>query len=160
MSTQDAWRNEQVTPDDFPVLWPATTRWLDNDSYGHLNNAVYYLLFDTAVNGWLMNAVGGDTRELPAIGVVAETGCRFLREVSFPDRLQIGLALERRGTSSVTYRLAVFREDAQGRPLSAPHAIGTFVHVYVDRDGRRPTAIPETIAAALTQLDPESAHRR
>ena len=101
-------------PADFPVVRRVPTRWDDNDAYGHLNNIVYYSLFDTTVNGWLIEACDPDVRQLPAIGVVVETSCQFLRETSFPDVLGIGLGLERVGRTSVVYRLAVYREDADG----------------------------------------------
>ena len=132
---------------DFRVLRPMQTRWMDNDHYGHVNNVAYYSYFDTAVNGFLMEATGSDTRELPAIGIVAETGCRFLKEISFPDRLAIGLRLEKLGNSSVVYQLAVFRGDEQ-----QPAALGRFVHVYVDAQTRRPVVVPEVIRAALQRL--------
>src|SRR5262245_657231 len=96
---------------DFRVLYPTQTRWMDNDHYGHVNNVAYYSYFDSAVNGWLMEATGTDTRALPAIGIVAETGCRFLKQISFPDQLTVGLRLEKLGNSSVVYELAVFRGD-------------------------------------------------
>lgn len=132
---------------DFRVWRQIPTRWLDNDHYGHVNNAVYFSWFDTAINGFLMEAVGGDTRDLGAIGVVAETGCRYLQELSFPDLLQVGIALEKAGASSVIYRLGVFRgADEQAA------AIGRFVHVYVDRQTRQVTEIPPQIRAALEQL--------
>ncbi len=131
----------------FPVVRPQPTRWQDNDHYGHVNNVAYYAFFDTAVNGYLMEAAGTDIRELPAIGVVVETGCRFLRPVAFPDHLWIGLGVERLGRSSITYRLAVFRGDDD-----EPVAVGRFVHVYVDRGSRRPTAVPEVIRAAVQPL--------
>ena len=132
---------------DFKVLWPMQTRWMDNDHYGHVNNVVYYSWFDSAVNGFLMQASGTDTRELSAIGIVAETGCRFLKQVSFPDALYIGLRLEKLGNSSVVYQLAVFRgEDVE------PSAVGRFVHVYVDEETRRPVAVPEVIRQALGRL--------
>ena len=133
--------------DDFPVLRPITTRWADNDVYGHVNNVVYYAFFDTAVNGWLIDTTGVDIRELPAIGLVAETSCRFLAPLSFPDPVLAGLALERLGRTSVTYRLALFRGDSP-----QPAALGRFVHVYVDRDTRRPVPVPAEIRAALAQL--------
>jgi acyl-CoA thioester hydrolase len=133
---------------DFPVVRTQQTRWSDNDDYGHLNNVVYYSLFDSAVNGWLMEACGTDIRALPAIGVVAETSCRYLRQASFPDILRIGLRLEHRGRSSVVYELAVFREEEPD-----PLAVGRFVHVYVDRASRRPVPIPEVVAAALTAFE-------
>lgn len=132
---------------DFKVLRPMQTRWMDNDHYGHVNNVVYYSYFDSAVNGFLMDATRSDTRALPAIGIVAETSCRFLQEISFPDALHIGLRLEKLGNSSVIYQLAVFRGDDD-----APAAIGRFVHVYVDATTRRPTPVPATIRAALERL--------
>jgi acyl-CoA thioester hydrolase len=132
---------------DFPALRRISTRWADNDVYGHVNNVVYYSFFDTAVNGWLMEATGVDIRELPAIGLVAETSCRFLASLSFPDPVVAGLALERLGRSSVVYRLGLFcGED------SAPVALGRFVHVYVDRSTRLPTPVPEQIRTALATL--------
>lgn len=132
---------------DFKVLQPLQTRWMDNDHYGHVNNVAYYSYFDTAVNEFLMTASGTDTRELPAIGIVAETGCRFLKEISFPDALFVGLQLEKLGHSSVVYKLAVFRGEED-----APSAVGRFVHVYVDEVTRKPVAVPEVIRAALQML--------
>jgi len=132
---------------DFPVLRPVPTRWMDNDHYGHVNNVAYYSFFDTAVNGFLMDAAGVDIRELPAIGIVAESGCEFLSAVSFPDTVHAGLGLERLGTSSVVYRIALFRNDSD-----VPCAVGRFVHVYVDRETRRPVPIPPAIKGALDGL--------
>jgi len=132
---------------DFRVLRAITTRWHDNDHYGHVNNVVYYAYFDTAVNGFLIEASGTDIRELPAIGIVAETSCRFLRELSFPDTVHAGLAVEKLGNSSVVYRIGLFCNDEVG-----PAAIGRFVHVYVDAATRRPVPVPEQIRAALTAL--------
>jgi acyl-CoA thioester hydrolase len=142
-----------TTPDltpqrtDFPALRRITTRWADNDVYGHVNNVVYYSFFDTAVNGWLIDATGLDIRELPAIGLVAESSCRFLAPLSFPEQVVAGLALEKLGSSSVIYRIGLFCED-QPQPV----AIGRFVHVYVDRLTRRPTPVPAEIRAALAEL--------
>jgi acyl-CoA thioester hydrolase len=133
--------------EEFKVLRPIPTRWLDNDHYGHVNNVVYYAYFDTAVNGWLIEATGSDIRELPAIGIVAETGCRFLRELSFPDVVHAGIGLEKLGNSSVVYRIVLFANDDR-----APAAIGRFVHVYVDRETRRPVPVPEPIRRALSLL--------
>lgn len=138
---------DSPTRADFRVLRPMPTRWMDNDHYGHVNNVAYYSYFDSAVNGWLMEATQTDTRELPAIGVVAETSCRFLKQVSFPDVLYVGMRLEKLGASSVVYQLAVFRGDD-----ADPSAIGRFVHVYVDERTRRPIAVPDVIRTALSQL--------
>src|SRR3954453_20766422 len=107
---------------DFPVLRELPTRWSDEDVYGHVNNAVHYLLFDTAVNGWLIEATGADIRRLPAIGIVAETGCRSLADPRFPEPVTAGIALERLGRSSVAYRLALFGGG------ESPAAVGRFVH--------------------------------
>ena len=132
---------------EFRVLRTITTRWMDNDQYGHVNNVVYYSYFDTAVNGFLIEASGCDVRALPAIGIVAETSCRFLRELSFPDTVHAGLALEKLGNSSVVYRIGLFRNDDD-----APAALGRFVHVYVDAASRRPVPVPEEVRRALGLL--------
>jgi acyl-CoA thioester hydrolase len=140
--------SEAVKRDQFRVIRPIPTRWMDNDHYGHVNNVIYYSFFDTAVNGFLIDACGTDIRELPAIGIVAESSCRFLTAVSFPDTVHAGLGIERLGTKSVVYRIALFRGDED-----EPCAIGRFVHVYVDRDSRRPVTIPGVIKKALSILD-------
>jgi len=131
----------------FPITRSIQTRWSDNDHYGHVNNAVYYMYLDTAVNGWLMEATGLDTRDLPSIGIVVSSRCEYLVPVGFPDRLQVGLATSRVGKSSVTYQLAVFSE-----PSDALCAVAEFVHVYVDRVTRRPTSIPESVRSAVSIL--------
>ena len=136
--------------DDFPVLRAVPTRWSDDDTYGHVNNVVHYLMFDTAVNGWLIEASGTDIRPLPAIGVVVETSCRYFAELRFPETVTAGIALERLGTSSVMYRLALF-----GQRDEEPAAVGRFVHVYVDAISRRPVTVPEPIRAALNLLTGE-----
>jgi acyl-CoA thioester hydrolase len=136
-----------VRRSDFAVLRRLPTRWSDDDTYGHVNNVVHYLMFDTAVNGWLIEASGVDIRQLPSIGVVVETSCQYFAELRFPEVVTAGLALEHLGTSSVVYRLALFGEHGE-----QPAAIGRFVHVYVGRDDRRPTPVPDEIRAALAQL--------
>lgn len=139
--------SEPPAPDDFPVLWPVPTRWDDNDHYGHVNNVTYYSYFDTAVNAWLMSATGVDIRELPAIGIVAETSCTFLRELTFPQHLAVGLSIEKLGTRSVVYALAIFIDQPDG--VLEPAATGRFVHVYVDRESRTAVEIPPAIRAAV-----------
>lgn len=128
---------------DFPVHWPVTTRWADNDMFGHLNNAVYYALFDSAINGWINTSLGLDPLTAPWLGVVAESGCRYEAELRFPDPLTVGLAVTRLGNSSVTYRLGLWQQDG---PTAA---VGHWVHVYVDRAGRKPVPIPDPIRALL-----------
>jgi acyl-CoA thioesterase FadM len=136
---------------EYAVWRQATTRWADDDAYGHLNNARYYELFDTAVNAHLFEATGTNIRLLPAIGVVAETSCRYFREIGFPEPIDMGLLVERLGTSSVVYRIGLFQGESD---LAA--AEGRFVHVYVDNaggPGDRPVRpVPEVIRAAVTPL--------
>jgi acyl-CoA thioester hydrolase len=136
-----------LTRSDFPVVYTIATRWNDNDHYGHINNATYFEYLDSAVNGWLMHATETDIRDLPAIGIVASTGCDYFAEIGFPDVLEIGLATSRIGTSSITYQLGVFRA---GDPTL--RALGYFVHVYVDTQTRTPVPIPHPIRDAVEQL--------
>lgn len=136
-----------LTSRDFPVHWPVLTRWTDNDMFGHLNNAVYYELFDTAINAWINTSTDVDPVTAPWLGVVAESGCRYFAELQFPDPLVVGLAVTRLGTSSVTYRLAVF--NPPGDDAEAVAAVGHWVHVYIDRTTRRPMAIPDDVRRLL-----------
>jgi acyl-CoA thioester hydrolase len=128
------------------------TRWADNDHYGHVNNVTYYSYFDTAVNGYLMEAVGIDIRELPAIGLVVETACRFLAPISFPDHLDVGLAVVRLGRSAITYRIGLFR-DGEDEPV----ALARFVHVYVDRTSGTSVDVPAVVRAGVAPLLVEDA---
>ncbi|EFQ83134.1 thioesterase family protein [Aeromicrobium marinum DSM 15272] len=132
---------------DFPVLRRISTRWEDEDVYGHVNNVVYYSYFDTAVNGYLIEATGTDIRALDTYGVVAETGCRFLRELRFPGDVEAGLRVTRLGTSSVVYEIGLFQGESD-----EPAAVGRFVHVYVAGPDRTPTPVPELIREALAPL--------
>ncbi len=145
-----------LTSSDFPVLWPVLTRWADNDMFGHLNNAVYYQLFDTAINAWITTNTGLDPVTMPSLGIVAESGCRYFSELGFPESLLVGLAVTRLGNSSVTYRLGLFSAGRQAAPEGAADearpitALGHWVHVYVDRASRKPVHIPDTIRALLS----------
>ncbi len=129
---------------DFRVFRPITTRWMDNDAYGHVNNVVYYSYFDTIVNSWLVEQGLLEVTASPAVGLVVETGCTYFESVAFPEPLDAGMVVERLGRSSVRYRVGVFREGAE-----AAAAQGHFVHVYVDRAAQTPVAIPEGTRAAL-----------
>lgn len=133
-----------LTVADFPVHWPVQTRWTDNDMFGHLNNAVYYELFDTAINAWIGTRCGLDAMEAPWLGVVAESGCKYFAELKFPSQLVVGLAVARLGNSSVTYRTALW-----GQGDERPAAVGSWVHVYVDRETRRPIPIPAPVRELL-----------
>jgi acyl-CoA thioester hydrolase len=147
---------EEVNSKDFPVLWPVGTRWADNDMFGHLNNAVYYQLFDTAINAWINTTTGLDPLTAPSLGIVAESGCRYFSELHFPEGLVVGLAVTRLGRSSVTYRLGMFRAPtaqnaAPGAQQAEPAtALGHWVHVYVDRASRKPVPIPDAIRSLLS----------
>jgi acyl-CoA thioester hydrolase len=143
---------DSLTGNDFPVLWPVGTRWADNDMFGHLNNAVYYQLFDSAINAWINTSTGVDPITMPSLGIVAESGCRYFSELHFPESLVVGLAVTRLGRSSVTYRLGVFRaapDEARDTPQPIT-ALGHWVHVYVDRTSRKPVPIPEPIRSLLS----------
>ena len=120
------------------------TRWADNDAYGHVNNTVFYEWFDSAVNQWLIEQGLIDIAAGDPVGLVVETGCRFFEPLAFPGDVEVGVAIERLGTSSVTYRIAVF---ACGTDKAA--AQGHFTHVCVDRATRRPVPLPDTWRTAL-----------
>jgi acyl-CoA thioester hydrolase len=139
------------------VVWrQATTRWADDDVYGHMNNARYFELIDTAVNAHLSEATGVDIRSLPAIGVVAEVGCRYFREIGYPRPVDLGMVVDKVGSSSVVYRIGLFQGDPEGEGASAA-AEGRFVHVYVDNtsgpgSGRSVSPLPDQIREAVVPL--------
>jgi acyl-CoA thioester hydrolase len=140
---------EPPTRADYAAWRTATTRWADDDVYGHMNNARYFELIDTAVNVHLAEATGTDIRALPAVGVVAEVSCRYFREIGYPEPVEMGLRIEKLGTSSVIYRVGLF----QGESDEAA-AEGRFVHVYVTGSGgeRTVTPIPAVIRTALESI--------
>ena len=140
--TADADRT--LTRAHFDHVVHVTTRWSDNDMYGHLNNAVYYELFDSAINGWLITGAEVDMMALPELGVVAESGCRFFRELEYPHPLDVAVRVERLGRSSITYALGLF--DGRSDELAA---LGHWVHVYIDRDSRATVPIPPSVRALL-----------
>ena len=123
------------------------TRWADNDVYGHVNNTIYYQWFDTAVNAWLVEAGLLDIEQGDPIGLVVETGCSYFGPLSFPGNVEVGIAVERLGNSSVTYRIGVF-----GSGSAEPSAQGHFTHVYVGRVDRRPTPLPDEWRGKLQLL--------
>jgi acyl-CoA thioester hydrolase len=129
---------------DFVYFDTVDTRWSDNDVYGHVNNVAYYAYFDTVINCLLINKGWLDISNSPTIGVVAETGCRYFSPISYPETVDVGLAVERIGNTSVVYRLGVFSQKSD-----SVAAEGRFVHVYVDRESRKPHAIPEALRDGL-----------
>jgi acyl-CoA thioester hydrolase len=131
-------RPEPLERSLFSLFRPLQTRWNDNDLYGHMNNVVHYALFDTAINSWLIDRGLLDIQGGSTIGLVVETGCHYFSELAFPDPIEAGIGVERIGSSSVIYRIALFRE----RDITAA-AQGRFVHVYVDRETRRPKKLDQ-----------------
>ena len=130
-------RRPAATRPDFKVWRTFTTRWADNDAYGHVNNTVYYEWFDSAVNGWMVEQGMLDIANGNPIALVVETRCTYTAPLEFPQPVEVGLAVAELGRSSIRYRIGVFGE---GSDTAA--AEGEFVHVVVDRSTRRPTAIP------------------
>src|ERR1700761_5565358 len=124
----------------YPHFLPITTRWMDNDVYGHVNNVVYYAYFDTVINEYLIEAGGLDITAGDTIGLCVESHCAYYKPVAFPDALDAGLRVAHLGRSSVRYEIGIF-----ARGESEPAAVGHFVHVFVDRANRRPAALPDSI---------------
>ncbi|GCL61042.1 acyl-CoA thioesterase [Pseudaquabacterium pictum] len=133
--------------DRYAHLSSISTRWMDNDVYGHVNNVQYYSFFDTAVNRYLIAAGALDIHAGAVIGLVVETHCNYFAPLAFPQDVEAGLRVAQVGRSSVRYEVGLF---APGQPLAA--AMGHFVHVYVDRDTRRPVQLPDALLAALAPL--------
>ncbi|HET7460058.1 MAG TPA: thioesterase family protein [Longimicrobium sp.] len=136
----------------FARFVPITTRWMDNDAYGHLNNVVYYSFFDTAVNRYLIERGVLRIDTSPVIGLVVETGCRYHQPLSYPDDVEVGIRVAHLGTSSVRYELAIFRPGEE-----TASADGHFTHVYVDRATRKPVPLPDELRAVLEELRTEEA---
>ncbi len=135
------------TVDRYRHFVPITTRWMDNDIYGHVNNVAYYSYFDTAANHYLIHEGGLDIVKGPVIGLVVESRCVYQGPLAYPDPVRAGLRVQRLGKTSVTYGIGIFKgDDAQAS------AFGHFVHVFVDREKRKPVAIPEPLRAALAKL--------
>ena len=134
----------------YPHHAPITTRWMDNDVYGHVNNVTYYSYFDTAANAYLIERGGLDIHGGDVIGLVVESACQYHAPVAFPAPLVAGLRVDRLGTRAVTYGLAIFDDRAAEPDLAAAH--GHFVHVFVDRATRRPVPIPPPLRDALAAI--------
>jgi acyl-CoA thioester hydrolase len=134
---------------DYPYLQSITTRWHDNDIYGHVNNVTYYSFFDSAVNTYLIEQGGLDIHEGEVVGFVVSSACDYFASLAFPDRIEVGLRVATLGNSSVQYELAVFKEGVE-----EACAAGRFVHVFVDRQSNRPVVIPPQLRNALVRLQP------
>jgi acyl-CoA thioester hydrolase len=132
---------------DYKHFRPITTRWHDNDIYGHVNNVVYYGFFDTAVNNYLIQQGGLDIQNGDIVGFVVSSACDYFASIAYPDLIEVGVRVAKLGNSSVQYELAIFREGEQ-----EASAAGRFVHVFVERASNRPTPIPSRLRAALEAL--------
>ena len=137
IETRESFRHFLVIP----------TRWMDNDVYGHVNNVVYYSYFDTVINEYLIREGGLDIHDGRVVGYAVETQCRFHRPITFPESIDAGMRVGHLGNSSVRYEIALFRQGED-----KPAATGHFVHVFVDREKDKPTAIPPAIRACLENL--------
>ena len=135
--------------DEYRHFQTITTRWHDNDVYGHVNNVIYYSFFDSAVNTYLIEEGGLDIHGGDVVGFVVSSSCDYFASIAFPERIEVGLRVAKLGNSSVQYELAIFKQDE-----AQACAAGRFVHVFVDRVSNRPTSIPELLRAALARLLP------
>ena len=153
---------QALTRLDFGYFAALTTRWADNDIYGHVNNVMYYSFFDTTANRYLIEQGGLDIHDGDIIGLVVDSGCSYFAPIAFPDQLQGALRVAHLGRSSVRYELAIFKvTDTSNDTVKNVHAAevdntavaqGHFVHVFVDRITRKPVAIPEQMRAALAKI--------
>lgn len=149
--------NDRVRPlarQAYAHLSTISTRWMDNDVYGHVNNVTYYSYFDTAVNRYLIEAGVLDIHAGEVIGLVIETQCNYFAPLAFPRPVEAGIRVAHIGKSSVRYDIGLFDE---GQEMAA--ACGHFVHVYVDRQTRRPVPLPQAFLTVLRGLQlPGSTH--
>ncbi len=131
----------------YPHFLEIPTRWMDNDVYGHVNNVVYYSFFDTVINAYLIEAGGLDIHAGPVIGLCVESHCAYAAALAFPETVRAGLRVGKLGSTSVRYEIGLF-----GAGSEAAAAEGWFVHVFVDRESRRPAPIPDGVRTALERL--------
>jgi acyl-CoA thioester hydrolase len=140
-------REPLPTRDDYGVLYPITTRWSDNDIYGHVNNVMYYSYFDSAANRYLIEEGGLDINDGSVVGFVVNSGCQYHAPIAYPEAIEAGVRVDKLGNSSVQYGIAIFRE---GREEAVAH--GHFVHVFVERAENRSVPIPQSLRTALQRI--------
>jgi acyl-CoA thioester hydrolase len=138
---------EETSRQDYLYWQRVTTRWADNDVYGHVNNAVYFNYIDSVVNQFLIENSLLDIKDSPTIGLVVQSQCRFFHPLAYPGQVDCGLRVRHLGTTSVGYEVGMFAED-----IEAAAAIGGFTHVFVDRQQRRPCPVPDRVRKALQAL--------
>ena len=139
--------SEPLTRADFQCFYPLTTRWSDNDLYGHVNNVIYYAYFDSVVNRYLIEEGGLDIHDGDIVGFVVNSGCDYFAPISYPECIEGGLRVEKLGNSSVRYGIGIFRQGSDEAV-----AKGHFVHVFVERAANKPVAIPARLRAALEAI--------
>jgi acyl-CoA thioester hydrolase len=149
LNQEIAMNQPQHLRSDYRHFQPITTRWHDNDLYGHVNNVVYYSYFDSAVNTYLIEVGELDIHAGQVIGLVVSSSCDYFASIAFPERIEVGLRVGKLGNSSVQYELAIFKLGE-----TEACAAGRFVHVFVDRASNRPVSIPAGLRSALTRLLP------
>ncbi len=138
---------EVPTRGDYGVFYPITTRWMDNDIYGHVNNVTYYSYFDTVANRYLIEEGGLDIADGSIVGFVVNSGCEYHAPITYPESIEAGLRVDKLGNSSVQYGIAIFKE---GEEAACAH--GHFVHVFVERAANKSVPIPENLRVALEKL--------
>lgn len=136
-----------ILRDDYQKFYPLSTRWMDNDMFGHINNVVYYSFFDTAVTHFLIETGILRLKKNPIVFYVVHTSCNFITSLSYPEEIEAGIMLKKIGKTSITYGVSVFKKDA----ISAA-AYGEFIHVLVDRNSNKSTLIPEDIRQKIKSL--------
>jgi acyl-CoA thioester hydrolase len=141
-------KQQPKTRGDYRHFCSISTRWMDNDAYGHVNNVVYYSWFDTVVNQFLVENGALDIEHSPVIGLVIETHCNYFASIAFPDRVTAGVCVSKLGNSSVRYEVGIFRDGEE-----KASAQGHFVHVYVDRASRRPAALSPELRSLLQTIE-------
>lgn len=139
--------SQPINRSDYALFYPITTRWMDNDIYGHVNNVTYYSYFDSAVNRYLIEEGGLNIHDAPVVGFVVNSGCSYRKPIAYPDKIEAGLRVNKLGNSSVTYGVGIFREGE-----TEACAFGDFVHVFVNRAENKSVPIPEQIRNALEKL--------
>jgi len=132
---------------DYKVFYPLTTRWSDNDIYGHINNVVYYAYFDSVANRYLIEEGGLDIDDGSVVGYVVNSGCNYFSPISYPEAVEAGLRVDKLGNSSVQYGIAIFKPGED-----SPAAYGHFVHVFVERAANKSVPIPENLRTALEKI--------
>lgn len=137
-----------ITRADYKVFYPITTRWMDNDAYGHVNNVTYYSYFDTAANTFLIKHCGLDYHNGDVVGLVVSSGCEYLAPIEFPEKVEVGVRIDKLGNSSVRYGIGIFKEG-----IEQACAFGHFIHVYVDNASRKPVAIPDSMRENMKKIE-------